>query len=200
MNRLSALVGVIGLCSACAILPEQVEVTYTPDPSVARPARVAAQGEVRLHVADARHAESPVWIADKKNGYGMRLASVNAQRPVADLVRDALTQELQARGISVGSGRDLIQADITRFETDYRTRFFSVGAVATADFAIQVRRADGVIAYARNFSVTNDEEAGLAGTAGQSRRATENALSKIVGQIVADPAFLAALVQGGKTS
>lgn len=101
------------LCTACAILPEQVEVNYAPDPSMAR-IRVVGASDVRLQVADARRAESPSWIADKKNSYGMRLASIAAQRPVADLVKDAVTQELAARGVRVGDSPTTVVVDVTR--------------------------------------------------------------------------------------
>ena len=188
------------LCSACAILPEQVEVNYTPDAAISRQ-RVASAGDIGLQVTDTRRAESPSWIADKKNGYGMRMASVAAQRPVGDLVRDAVTQDLAARGFRVGEGRTPAAViEVSRLESVYQNRFFSIGAIGSADFSVQVRRADGSIAYARNFSVNNDEEGSLAGTAGQARRSVEAALTKIVGQIVSDPAFITALSAGPRTS
>ena len=187
------------LCTACAILPEQVEVNYAPDASVAR-TRVIGASDVRLQVADARHAESPSWIADKKNGYGMRLASIAAQRPVADLVKDAVTQELAARGVRVGDSPTTVTLDITRFESIFQIRFLSIGAIGYADIAVQVRRPNGSVAYARTFSASNDDEASIAGTAGQARRSVETALSKIVGQIVADPAFIVALSTDPRTT
>ncbi len=193
------VIAAASLCAACAILPEQVQVEYKPDASVAR-TQVMSASAVRLQVADARHAEGISWIADKKNGYGMRLASIAAQRPVADLVRDAVVQELTTRGIRVGEGRTTVALDITRLESVFQTRFFSIGAIGYADFAVQVRRVDGSIAYARSFSVSNDDEAGLAGTAGQARRSVESALTKIVGQIVSDPAFIAALSTDPRTT
>lgn len=187
------------LCPACAILPEHVEVNYVPT-ATAAPNRPMSAGAVLLQVADARHAESPSWIADKKNGYGMRLASIMAQKPVVDLVKDALTQELTARGFQVGGSGTTVALEITRLESVFQTRFFSIGAIGSADFAVQVRRGDGSIAYARTFSVSNDEEKGLAGTAGQARRSVEAALQAIIGQLMADPAFIGALSAGARTS
>lgn len=198
MKSAPFVIAVASLCAACALTPEQVEVNYTPDASVSRTRVVPA--DVRLQVADMRRAESPSWIADKKNGYGMRLASIEAQRPVADLVRDAIAQELVARGVRVGEGPTTVSIEVSRLEAVYQIRFFSIGAIGNADFAVQVRRADGGIAYARTFSVSNDDEAALAGTAGQARRSVESALTKIVGQIVSDPAFLRALSTGPRTA
>ncbi len=172
---------------------------YTPDPGVPR-TFVNSAGEVKLQVQDVRRAETPDWIADKKNGYGMRLANVLAQRPVVDLVRDAVSQELSARGFRVGEGRTAVTLDITRLEAVFQIRFLAVGATGQADFAVQVRRPDGSIAYARNFSAFNDNEDGLAGTAGQARRAFEAALSKIVGQMMSDPAFITAISSGARLS
>lgn len=193
MKAVPLAVAVAALCGACAIIPEEVAVNYTPDPAVTRTAVMGA-GEVGLVVTDLRHAESAKWIADKKNGYGMRMASVNAQRPVTELVRDALAQELTQRGFRVAdTGRTAISIEVTRLESVYQIRFFTVGAIGTADLSVQVRRADGSIAFARNFSVSNDNEGDLAGTAGQARRSVEAALSKVAGQIVSDPAFIAAL-------
>ena len=87
----------------------------------------------------------------------------------------------------------IVAVEVTRLESVGQTRFFSIGAIGSADLSVQVRRMDGTIAYARTFSVSNDEEAGLAGTPGQSRRAVERALSKVVGQTVSDPTFVRAL-------
>ena len=199
MKNFALMIAVASFSAGCAILPEHVEVNYAPDPAAPR-TQIPAAGPVQLQVSDHRRAESPDWLADKKNGYGMRLASVLAQRPVADLVRDALTQELTARGVQVGQGGTAVTVEVTRLESVSQMRFFSVGAIGTADFSVQVRRPDGSIAYARTLSASNDEEAGLAGTAGQARRAVERALSKVVGQIVSDPAFIRALSTGARTS
>ena len=138
------------LCPACAILPEHVEVNYAPA-ATAAPSRPMSAGAVLLKVADVRHAESPSWIADKRNGYGMRLASIMAQQPVVDLVKDAVTQELTSRGFQVGGSGTTVALEITRLESVFQTRFFSIGAIGSADFAVQVRRRDGSISYARTF-------------------------------------------------
>lgn len=179
-------------CSGCAIIPEQVEVNYQSDPSVARTS-MASSGPVKIDVIDARHAESPAWIADKKNSYGMRLASVVAQRPVSDLIKDALTQELIARGMKLGEGPTTIALEVTRLESIYQNRFFSIGAIGYGDWSVQVRHANGSIAYARTFSVSNDDEAALAGTAGQARRSVETVLTRLTAQLIADPRFISAL-------
>lgn len=197
-NALFALV-VASLCAGCAIIPEQVEVNYTPDPAAPH-TPIMPVGAIQLQVADMRHAESPNWIADKRNGYGMRMASVTAQRPVADLVRDALAQELTARGVRLGEGRTVVAVEVTRLESVGQNRFLSIGAIGSADLSVQIRRMDGTIAYARTFSVSNDEEAGLAGTPGQARRAVERALSRVVGQTVSDPAFIRALSTDPRTT
>lgn len=181
------------LSAGCAILPEHVDVAYHPDPSIAH-TRVAQPVDVTLTVSDSRHPESPDWIADKKNGYGMRLASVMAQKPVTEIVRDAFVQEFEARGIRVGTGPETIAIDITRLESVYQNRFFTIGAIGFADFAVQVHEPDGRILFAHNFSASNDEQGSLAGTAGQARMSVETAISKIVGQVTNDPAFTAAIL------
>lgn len=191
MIRLALAVCLLSFCAACAIIPEQVEVNYTSDPTVVK-TPVAGAPIVGLQVIDSRHVESAVWIADKKNGYGMRMASINAQKPVADLVREALVAELQARAIRVGDGRMSVAVEITHLETEYRLRFLTVGAVGTMNLSVLVKRVDGSIAYARTFATTNDAD-GLMGVPAMARQGIEAVLSKIIGQIMADPAFLGAL-------
>lgn len=179
-------------CGACALVNEHVDVAYTPDSTIPR-VLAANSGDVMVEVTDRRRAESPDWIADKKNGYGMRLANVLAQKPVTDLVRDALSQELMARGFRIGTTGASASVEVSRLEAIYQNRFLSIGAIGYADLSVQVRRPDGGIAYARTFSAENDEEAGLAGTAGQARRSVERILTRVIGQVVSDPAFIAAL-------
>ena len=199
MKRVVLAVVSAWMCTACAIIPEQVNVNYTPDPAVAVN-NVPGSPEVQLQVTDDRSAESPNWIADKKNGYGMRMASVVAQRPVSDLVKDAVMQALSARGVRVGQGPTAVSLDVTRFDSVYQNRFFSVGAIGTATILVQVKRADGNIAFAHSFTVTNDDQAALLGTPSQARESVEAALSKIVGQIVSDPNFVSALSSQTRTS
>lgn len=183
------------LCSACSLTNEHVDVAYTPDPAIPRVLAPGA-GDLVLDVSDRRRAESPDWIADKKNGYGMRLANVLAQKPVTDLVREALAQELTARGFHVGTTGATTSVEVSRLESIYQNRFFSIGAIGYADLSVQVRHPDGTIAYARTFSVQDDQEGSIAGTAGQARRSVERTLTKVIGQVVSDPAFIAALSVG----
>lgn len=181
------------LCSACALVNEHVDVAYTSDPAIPR-VLAANPGGVMLDVTDRRRAESPDWIADKKNGYGMRLANVLAQKPVADLVRDALAQELTARGFHVGTPGATASVEVSRLESVYQLRILNIGAIGYADLSVQAHRPDGSIAYARTFSTENDEENSfVGGTPGQARRSVERALTKVIGQIVSDPAFVTAL-------
>jgi uncharacterized lipoprotein YajG len=192
MSKQLASLMFVFLCSACALVNEHVDVAYTPDPAIPR-VLAANPGGVMLDVTDRRRAESPDWIADKKNGYGMRLANVLAQKPVTDLVRDALAQELTARGFQVGTTGATASVEVSRLESIYQLRILSVGAIGYADLSVQVRRPDGSIAYARTFSAENDEEASLGGTAGQARRSVERILTRVIGQVVSDPAFVTAL-------
>lgn len=180
------------LCSGCALVDEHVDVAYTPDPAIPRVLAPGA-GDVVLDVTDRRRAESPDWIADKKNAYGMRLANVLAQEPVKDLVRDALAQELTARGFHVGTTGVTASVEVSRLESVYQLRILQVGATGYADLAVQVRRPDGSIAYARTFSAEDDKNSFFGGTPGQARRSVEIILSKVIGQVVSDPAFITAL-------
>ena len=92
-----------------------------------------------------RRSGDPLQISAKTNGYGMEMAAIVATRPISEIVRDALTTELQQRGFQVGSSSLIINVEVIRFRSNYEVGFFSADAKSEATIAVQVRSPQGAI-------------------------------------------------------
>lgn len=85
------------LLAACGTT--QYPMQYTPSSPVASataPGPVARVAEVQNNRHTGR--EDPAWIGTIRGGYGNPLKAIQADRPVADVVRTAMNDALAARG------------------------------------------------------------------------------------------------------
>jgi uncharacterized lipoprotein len=93
---------------------------------------------VMVAVTDIRGGR-PDQIGVKKNGYGMEMAPILASRPVSEVVRGAVTEELRKSGFDVGPSEIVVAVDLVRLTNDFKMGFFSGDAVAEITLAVQVK-------------------------------------------------------------
>jgi hypothetical protein len=124
----------------------QVAMPYTPAvPPVAQPGAipVIAVGSVLDRRNDGR--EAPNWIGTMRDGFGIPMKRIDAPVPVTQVVKQAFTDGLAARGLlAAGAPRYLMNIEIQEFSSNqYKRR------EATADFRVSlVRNPDGTPIYA----------------------------------------------------
>lgn len=182
------------LCQGCAFTTDREDVTYTPSSTPAAIVPGASAITVQVNTVDRRSGD-PAQISNKKNGYGMEMASIVSTRPVADIIRDAIGDELRRRGFRVGSSPLVVTAEIIRFRSNFETGFFSADSRAEVTVSVQVRTPSGAIAFTR--TVTGEStETGVQIMSGKNAKIPlEHALTDAMTRLADDPDFVRALTR-----
>src|ERR1041385_8973705 len=105
MNRLTKQLlfiasGIIAIASlnGCAVSKDYISVNYNPQTHASAIAG-AERVSVRVEVSDVRSIHDRV--GNKKNGYGMEMASIIATNHFLGVVRNAIQDELSNRGFKL---------------------------------------------------------------------------------------------------
>ncbi|WP_018150357.1 YajG family lipoprotein [Leeia oryzae] len=188
---------VLGL-SGCALTTDRIELSYTPQPGIT-PIEGANKVSVSVQVNDMRQDKTKV--SSKKNGFGMEMAPILAIEDVTVTVRNAIEQELKARGFQPGNNTALVQilADLTRFYNDHKTGFFAGDAVADLNMSVLVKATDGKLLYSRQLMAQGLEPNIQLMTGNNARLALNRALENGMKSLFSDQAFITALLSASKT-
>jgi len=116
-----ASLAAIALLSLSACVTDTVTVGYRP---VAATPRAGLEPSARVDVGDFtdnRH-EPARWVGAIRGGYGNPLKTVETDKPVSDVVKDAFRQALAARGLFAENGRFIVSGWIDKLEGDQYAR------------------------------------------------------------------------------
>lgn len=180
------------LAPGCALTEDMVDLEYKP---VATAARVPAADGVVVKVAaiDARESNRD-RISVKKNGYGMEMAAIRANQDIPQLVQAAVERELADRGFAKGDGPVFVLVDVHRFYADYKVGFWAADNVADVQLNVQVRGADGKLAYGKGIDGEGRVEGVMLMGGDAVKAASDIALAEAVRKLVTDEYFIQALV------
>ena len=191
MRRLLALLLAAAVAAGCAITTDRIHIDYAPD--AASTVSGAEQVRVVVTVVDARTIRDKVSC--KKNGYGMEMAPIVADRDVTETVADAITAELRTRGFAMGDGGATVHCELQRFYNDFKVGFFAGDALAEVVVNVQVRRPDGTIVFVHTFVGEGKEPNTQINGGHNAKAALDRALKNAVLQLVDDRDFLDALLR-----
>ncbi|HWP00395.1 MAG TPA: YajG family lipoprotein [Methylococcus sp.] len=181
------------LLSACSTT--KVPLNYAPDgaqtkaPENAKPVAVGS-------FADDR-GEPPTWLGAIRGGFGNPLKNLEAEKPVSDLVKEAVTEGLKARGYPVAASGALreINGRIKQLDCNQIVR-----REANTEIEIEIFDAqNGQQRTARTFSASNVDGSLLSPSTGifasveDLRSITEKTLREVVDKALDDPAVRNAL-------
>lgn len=175
------------LASGCAFTPEVIRIE--PVGSTDLPAVPGAETIVlRLGVVDLRNEKTQV-VARKINSYGMQLATISSEEPVADILSRAITSALRARGYRVANeGEVPLVVELLVFSHEFRSGFFWGTSEATVTFLATVRDPGGRELFREVVSGPFTHKVQLAG--GENvKKAYEGALSVAAQKLVSSEAF-----------
>jgi hypothetical protein len=193
MRRL-ILLSLLGLgLAACGTT--QMPMPYTPAAqpvSVSRP--VVAVGTVTDSREEGR--EDPHWIGTVRGGFGNPLKRLEAPVPVSDVVRQAFSDALAARGmLASGAPRYVLSVDIIQFKSDQVGR-----REATVEFQVTLTPASGGAAALQDRELANQItgsvltfSAGVFGSLDELRAIALATMSQAIDRILDKPGFVAAL-------
>jgi len=188
MFRLALLT--IGLGSGCAFTPDLIRLD--PPTPMAAPVPGAERIELKLAVEDLRQDPSQV-VARKINGFGMRLAEITSEEPVAEVLYRAAGAALLARGYRVVEvGPVTLTLELLVFSHEFRTGFWVGRSEALVIFLATVRDAEGRERFRRVVSQTSSQPVQLASGA-NVKKTYEEALAQALESLLGDDAFRAAL-------
>jgi hypothetical protein len=114
------------LSSGCAFTVEKVNIAYrTPKEW---PRQFEKKPEVGVTIGtfeDKRPVSTPIWLANKYNGYGKTSGGYEAEKPLAEILRDALISGLIEANYKVEKDPD--RSVLTCNVLDYGTEFIQTG-------------------------------------------------------------------------
>jgi hypothetical protein len=145
-----------------------------------------------VSATDVRGEHDPSWIGSIRNGFGMPLKDLRTDAPVANVVANAFTQGLAARGmLAPGSGPLLLAVTVRTFNSDQMVR-----REAKAVFAITVTdRRSGQVVYRDEVTadVINGSafamDTGVFGSPEDLRQVSLQAMDQAVNQALDKPGF-----------
>lgn len=195
-SRISAmgLLGALCLCG-CALTKDYVTVAYIPQANVARISG-ADKVKVQVSVSDLRSIKDRV--SAKKNGYGMEMAAIINKEDVADTLKRALEAELSNRGFAMSNGDVLLLAELSKFWNDFKIGFWSGDAVAELTMNVQIKRADGSIAYSKAVTGGGTKPKIQMASGENAKTALNAALQDAVAKVFSDPALTESLLKASK--
>jgi uncharacterized lipoprotein YajG len=186
----------IGLLAACGTT--QSPMAYAPTvPVSAAPARPLVA--VVQPVANQRRAGSddPRWIGTIRGGYGNPVKTLEADRPVDQVVAGAFSDALAARGLQAGTGagRYALAITIHQFDANQYVR-----REATADFGIRVtERATGREVWSDRYKAYTVDgsilslSTGVFASVDDLKRVALRSMSEAVDTLLDKPGFRAAI-------
>ena len=180
--------------SGCAFTKDYVALSYAPQPNVSK-IQGAEVVMVKIEVADLRTVKDRVSV--KKNGYGMEMAPIIATNDVAALVKNAIQTELGNRGFNCGGNTLTITAGLNKFYSDFKTGFFSASAAAEVTMNIQVKNADGSIAFSSVVAGEGANPSLQIMSGDNAKIALQAALKDAVSKLMDDQSFIESLLKSG---
>lgn len=194
---------VLGSClfaAACATPSDTISIAYFPSQADEHISR-ASRGEVYVTAWDARGVD-PRTVAARYDKDGSEIGSIQSDKDVADIFRDATENELRARGFDIGAGGRGAHVDVKVEKFFNRARTGLVSGNATADVALtatvsSVPRAPG---YKRHVEVKGKKPSAMLVGGVNDRLALENGLADAIADLMDDRAFIAAIEEAARTN
>lgn len=189
-RRNEALLLALALTSGCALTPEVIRLT----PEVPRtPVAGAERVELRVVVDDLRPERTDV-VARKVNGFGMQLAEITSETPLAEVLARAVTGALVAQGYRVGeSGRVTLVVELLVFRHEFRTGFWAGRSEAEVMVLATLRDASRRELFREVLAETFAHPIQVASGA-NVKKAYEHALTATLERLLSSDVFRQALV------
>lgn len=196
--RISTALAAVWMCVLLAGCATQEDVASVPY-KVTGGVQVGKGVTVAVIAEDAR-TEDRTRISNKVNGYGMEMAAIRSDRPVPDIIKDAMEAELRARGFAVGQGGPSTKLSVNRFYAAFKTGFFTGDAVSDVKLHVLVTVTSGQTVYERQIDATGEVNKVMIANGSNATAALSDGMTKAFNMLFDDPAFIAALTKPAVTA
>jgi uncharacterized lipoprotein YajG len=183
------------MCIACADKPLPVSFTYMPDRTV-QPTSGAESVYIEVMVSDIR----PIKDTLGEVTAGIRTAQVVTRDDLPEVIKSGVESELINRGFELGSGSALIVIDLEEIAVRNKISTYSGDSHvrAMAILKSEIKRNSGAVLYSKEISGNVSLLIKDMTSSAASQEALDYALNEAVRKVVADPAFMQALLSTGK--
>lgn len=134
------LAGALALLGGCAFTDATINVRY-PETAPSR-AALGAVPPRRIEIGPVQDKRPETdKIGYKRNGFNQKTAKISTEKPVPEIVREALAAELTKNGHTVG-GADaelVLSADVTEFWLDIGVGVFTIDFVGATGVEVRLR-------------------------------------------------------------
>lgn len=175
--------------TGCAFTKDYVEVSYQPSCAPQR-IRGAETIEVTVHVNDTRTKEN---VGCKINGYGIEAASIIANNDLVEVVRNAITWELEERGFVIAYGGHKLSIELCKLYNDFKPGWFCAKADAETVFNIVLKNKEGTVVYAKTIMGLGKEETCFFASGKNANLALQQSLRAAIQKLMNDREFIQAL-------
>ena len=184
--RLALLLCILVLATACST--HSVSLAYKP-----ATAPQPVSGDVRIAVGDFtdNRGEPATWLGAIRGGYGNPLKTIEASKPVGELVKDVVREALQARGLFAENAPLVISGWVQKLDGDQYAR-----KEATAQLQMilsdRASRREIISRPASSNQIAGSlmtMKSGVFGSVEDVRALIERVLSEAVDSFVASSAF-----------
>ncbi|MGA3115371.1 MAG: YajG family lipoprotein [Syntrophobacteraceae bacterium] len=175
----------------CAFTQANLNVKY--DSEAARVGPLASIRPVTLDVQEfVDKRPEKLRIGYKRNGFGQNTADIVTQKPVPQIVKDALMTEFIKNGHTVSAtGNSLaISGEITSFWFELQVNFTTVEFMGTVEVDLNlVDPGSGAVLYSQSYQ-GHYNETRMGGLEGTVERVMNTALERMVRDMSTDPKLL----------
>lgn len=191
MKTILTLAGALML-AGCALTDAQLDVSHDPETTQEGPiAEVESITFVPGEIADLR--EDTERIGYKKNGFGMNTADITTDKPVGDIVRDAIVHAIETNGHVVGDSGVGISGSISNFWVDLDQNFWSVEVLGNVAASLVFTDTEsGDVLYTRDYKGSYSDKVQVV-TNGTYDAAISGAVANLIDEIVFDEDLAEAL-------
>lgn len=180
------------LLAGCAAQPEQISIAPQPDFG----SGAAAGTQVAVKVVDRRNQPTIIgYRAPAEAGLGK---AVLARNDVAAAVRRSLTDSLSSLGFApqaAGNGgvTNTPSLTVTIDTLRYRQRGEGLNKVGSTDVVLIGEARNGGTSFKATYKVHNEDRVGIIQSTEDTQRFVNQALSKVLGNLLQDDRLLAVL-------
>ena len=173
-----------------------VDLPYDTSVVASQPAVAATNSVKILSVSDSRKHD-PYWLGAIRGGFGNPLKTLNTEVPVKDVVENAFTSALKARGLLASTGGDYgLEVVVNQFDCN---QFLRREAHVRLHVSMVVF-ASGQQIYAKDIRVDKVTgsmitlDAGIFADVEDLRKVANQALQEAVDKVLDDPQFIKSLM------
>lgn len=180
--------------SGCAFTQANLNVKY--DSQSARSGPLSSIKPVAVDIqafSDARPEKYKIGY--KRNGFGQPTADIITQKPVVEIVKEALSAEFSKNGHLVADKDNslTISGEITSFWFDTQVNFWTIEFMGTVGVELSVNAKDtGVVLYKQDYQGHYNEKC-MGGLDGTWERVMNAALERMVRDVSTDSKLIAVL-------